>query len=191
MRKLFTFAKTSFSMKIITSTRADNHLLCSIFYACCPLFISFMVSCKKPVNAPLQLPPETHTGADIVAFKVNGKIYICDNPGGKLSQFTPGVNYGVYDTNAVVSATSPEQPYFNIRMGGRFTRSLGTFPITRTPFSKGAVFDTFTTNSIYGGSITYTYYDGNILAGTFAFDAVSTNDSVVHITEGRFDIQNH
>ncbi|MBC7553599.1 MAG: hypothetical protein H7257_06430 [Taibaiella sp.] len=96
-----------------------------------------------------------------------------------------------YDSIAVIQATSPDEPYFNLRMGGIFKRSLGTFPITRTPFSKGAVFDTFTTNSIYGGSITYTYYDGNILAGTFAFDAVSANGSVVHITEGRFDIQNH
>ncbi|MBC7554120.1 MAG: hypothetical protein H7257_09080, partial [Taibaiella sp.] len=73
-------------------------------FTLCLLFVLLNISCKKPVSAPLQLPPETHTGADIVAFKVNGRVYICDNPGGKLSQFSAGVNYVVYDTNAVVSA---------------------------------------------------------------------------------------
>ncbi|MBC7554119.1 MAG: hypothetical protein H7257_09075 [Taibaiella sp.] len=178
-------------MKIITSKPSDSHLLCSIFYACCLLFISFMVSCNKPVVAPLQLPPETHTGADILAFKANGKIYISKGAGGKLSQFNAGVSYGVYDSNAIIIASSRDASPFYMDISSKFSHSLGTFKIEPTPFSQGATFDTFKTNNIYSGSITYTYYDGNILAGTFAFDAVSANDSVVHITEGRFDIQNH
>ena len=49
---------------------------------------------------------------------------------------------------------------------------------------------TYTTDSLHGGSITYTYYDRKILAGTFQFDAVNGNGVVIHVTDGRFDFSN-
>jgi len=155
-----------------------------------PGFLLLYCGCGKPETV-LQLPPLTHTGANIIAFEINGKVFISSGASGKLSQFGPGVYYEVYgDSNAVISGTA-DNPGFLISMGSKYKFALGTYKIDTTPFSQGAVYDEFKTDSAHGGYITYTYYDGNILAGTFALDVVNANDSVIHITDGRFDIQNH
>ena len=128
----------------------------------------------------------------MLACKINGQVVISRGAGGKMSLFGPGVYYAVYgDSNAVIGASSADVFPFHLFMGSKYKFALGTYKIDTTPYSQGAQFDEFGTTGNYGGTITYTYYDGNILAGTFAFDAVSANDSVIHITEGRFDIQNH
>jgi len=46
----------------------------------------------------------------------------------------------------------------------------------------------FKTDSLHKGAVAVTFYDTNILAGTFWFDAVNENGQVIHVTDGRFDI---
>ena len=159
----------------------------------CALLISmFTLGCKKQASTPLQLPPATHVGANILACKVNGQVVNSKGAAGKMSQFGDGVYYVVSgDSNAVVHATSSGNLPFSLDIGSKYRFALGTYKIEHTPYSSGAGFNSFVTDSTHGGYITYTYYDGNILAGTFSFDAVNANDSVIHITEGVFDIENH
>ena len=164
--------------------------------AVCALLTCMLTSgCKKQVSTAPQLPPATHVGADIVACKVNGQIIISKGAGGKFSQFDPGVMYGVsggpYDSSAIIFATASGNLPFTLEVCSKYKFALGTYKIERTPYSSGAYFNSFVTDSVHGGYITYTYYDGNILAGTFYFDAVDANDSVIHVTEGVFDIDNH
>ena len=174
------------------------------------IFILFVVllfsECRKPDakdGSIPQLPPATRTGANMLACKINGKIFTAYGAGGKMSQSGYGVLFAIYqDSTTFISATS-QYPTMHIIIGTKYNFILGTYQITQTPFINGGEFDDYTngtlplgtnqfnTNSTYGGSVTYTYFDGNILAGTFAFDAVNINDSVIHVTEGRFDIANH
>ncbi len=145
--------------------------------------------CSKPKKTEPQLPPLTHTGANVVAFKANGKVCTATSPNGSFNLFTHPIYAVVYgDSNAVISA-SGYNPDFILTIGSKYRFVLGTYKIENTPYSQGALFQNFGTDSTHTGSITYTYYDRNIVAGTFAFDAVNANDSVVHITDGRFDIR--
>ncbi len=74
---------------------------------------------KPPGNTPLQLPPATHTGADILAFKLNGQVFVVKGAGGKFSQVGPGVLYEVFgDSTSDISATS-EKPRFSLDMGSK------------------------------------------------------------------------
>ena len=149
--------------------------------------------CNKGPETP-HLPPATHTGANILACKVNGQVYIATGHGGGWYN---GVIWYVYSDSAVVTALGVASSYntmgtpsFTMSMGSRF-RGLGTYPIVKTTISPGGgVYDTYynSINTTTGGSITYTYYDGYVLAGTFVFDASDSSGHVVHITEGRFDI---
>jgi hypothetical protein len=45
------------------------------------------------------------------------------------------------------------------------------------------------TDSTHTGTVTVTHYTKTFTSGTFAFDAINGDGDVVHITDGRFDIQ--
>ena len=172
----------------------------SIFFSC---IIITLCNCKKTGNPPLQLPPATHIGADILACKINGKIFISKGAGGKFGQMGPGVVYEVFNDSTVYIDATTLNPHYEIAINSIYKFNLGSYQFGDNHFNSGGEYydDTngtiptginqFNTDMAHSGSVTITYYDGNILAGTFAFDAVNGNDSVVHITEGRFDIQNH
>ncbi len=91
------------------------------------IYILFTGCNKPPGNTPLQLPPATHTGADILAFKLNGQVFIVKGAGSSL--FVPGLHYTVYgDSTSVIFATS-EKPRFSLDMGSKFKFVLGTYKI--------------------------------------------------------------
>lgn len=46
----------------------------------------------------------------------------------------------------------------------------------------------YKTSNVNTGVINVTHYDGNIISGTFSFDAANDSGEIVHVTEGRFDI---
>ena len=164
------------------------------------LFLSFnflfIYSCTK-TQGPPQLPPATHTGANVVACKVNGKVFIAT---GNFGNTGLGVSYIItYDSIAFIDVLGDS--LYNTLGGNNFRLhitskyiGIGTDSIINIPYSPGGgIYDDYyyTTIPPGGGTVTYTYYDGNILAGTFAFDAADAAGTVVHITEGRFDIAKH
>ena len=156
-----------------------------------------LYGCSKEPSP--QLPPATHTGANILACKVNGQVYIATNAVAGVFVTVIPVSYIFYsDSTLVVGAAGNSTlgntmgtPNFNVSISSKFKGSIGTYSIISTPFNPGGgVYnnDYTTANTTTGGSITYTYYDGYVLAGTFVFDASDSSGHVVHITEGRFDI---
>ena len=172
----------------------------SIFFLC---IIITLFNCKKTENHPPELPPATHVGADFLACKINGKIFISKGAGGKFNQMGPGVVYIVAGDSTIYIDATTLNPHFEVTINSVYKFDLSTYQFGENHFKSGGEYDDdtngtiptginqFNTDKAHSGSVTITYYDGNILAGTFAFDAVNGNDSVVHITEGRFDIQNH
>ena len=164
-------------------------LLRSVRELCSLFLLLLLCSCGKTTHV-LLLPAATHTGVNILACKVNGKVYVVSGGKSRGISFTNlGVAYTAYgDSNMYISSLA-EDPSFSLQMGGKFNFATGTYPIATTPYLQGALYNQYMTDSAHGGSITYTYYDGNILAGTFAFDVAAGNDSVIHITEGRFDLK--
>ena len=168
----------------------------------CLMLVMLMSDCtKKPsTNSNSSLPPATHIGANVVACYVNGKVFKASMYSSNL--FVRGVDYSMGDSFVVIFATVLD-PHYNIEMGSKYQTILGTYAIEQTPIMHGAEYDDFTnstlptgnntflTDSTHTGTITYTYYDGNILAGTFQFDAVNGAGQIAHITDGRFDIAKH
>ena len=172
------------------------------FFGTC-LMCLFILGCKKEVN-PIQLPLATHIGADVIGCKINNQVYVFSGAGLKFSQGNTGVIYYLaYDS--VFSCTGVTlNPHFNLQLNCTFQPTLGTQIIhPNSSAAWGAQFsffpgttmtnnsNTFFTDSLHNGTITFTYYDGIIIAGTFEFDAINGNDSVIHVTEGRFDLENH
>ena len=163
----------------------------------------FFCGCKKSDNT-IQLPPATHSGADVIGCKINNQVYVFAGAGQKFSQGGTGVIYYlVYDSVFSCSGVTLD-PHFNIELNCTFNPVLSTQVLHPNSTSAwGASFsffngttlvdnsNTFYTDSLHNGTITFTYYNGTIIAGTFEFDAINGNDSVIHVTEGRFDIENH
>ncbi len=165
------------------------------------LFSSFLLCTCSKLDNTQELPPATHNGANILACKINGKVFVASGTSNNV--IATGVIATIfYDTLINIFAVT-NNPHFEIMIFSKFSASLGRFQFGTDHFTNGAEYDDdtngtlptggnfFNTDNIHSGYINYTYYDGKILAGTFAFDAVNGRDSVVHITEGRFDIANH
>jgi len=165
-------------------------------------FVSFLLSllffsCKK---SELQgLPPYTQSGQNVVAFKVNGRVVVVS--GHSNSIVNEGVSYSVlYDSILYLDAVILN-PHVELSICAKIV-SLGAYPIISSPWPLGASYfddsnssipggnNQFNTDSSHSGMVTYNYRDANIFAGTFAFDVINSQGTVIHITEGRFDIKN-
>ena len=160
------------------------------------MILFFFTTCKKVPDTP-QLPPITHNGIDMIAFKVdNNAVVMYDQ------WFVPLSFYNVYmkpfEINGSISA-----PDCDIGLSFQYNDSLGTYPISTffpyawfTDNTHGSLTHTkysasYSTDSIHTGTVTIIYYDGKEVAGYFHFDAISDSGVVVHITDGRFDIYKH
>jgi hypothetical protein len=146
-----------------------------------------------------QLPPITHTGENIFACKVDGQLMIAsENSSQVIGEF--GIKFSHAKANGLMyiqgSCTSPQ---YDIELSFQYADTIGTYPlVVNYPFytyfwdySNSATpnaSNQYAPDATHTGSINVTYYDGNIIAGTFSFDAVNRKGQVVHITEGRFDI---
>lgn len=162
-----------------------------------------IAGCKKsdttPTNPIDQLPPATHTGANTFGclingepFSVSGKSYI-GHPSGVTLQ--PSLIYYWYingqfanrhismqfdfKENPNVPGTFAIAGHYPYR-GYYFYYPDGTVPTGSTEYH---------TDSTHTGTVTITHYTKTFAAGTFQFDAMNGDGDVVHITEGRFDIQ--
>ena len=158
-------------------------------------FCSFAQEEKKKK----ELPELTHSGENVFACKVDGQLMMAvENNSEVIGDF--GIKFSHSKSNKLMyisgSCTSPQ---YEIELSFPFNDTLGTYPLT-TDYPYYTIFwdlsnsatpnatNQFQPDSTHTGSVNITYYDGNIIAGTFNYDAVNRNGKPVHVAFGRFDI---
>ncbi|GAC1313319.1 MAG: hypothetical protein NVSMB24_36370 [Mucilaginibacter sp.] len=163
-------------------------------------------SCKKesPLSELSVLAPATQTGANTMGCLVNGGIFNTSN--GFFSQH-------VYDSYAQyrgsyrfsLSGYRQVQPFVyqtvTLQTDSLLLKEGQTIPLTKAAPGYGSAsydvsynpnnHDTYYTTANNPGALKITRLDmvNDILSGTFTFDGVNAAGTVVHITEGRFDIK--
>lgn len=165
------------------------------------LFLLCFTACKKK-DAAAQLPDATHKGANTLGFLVNGEVRATSGKSDNV--ISTGTEYfNWYDTTIEISGVSSSTSFsqrFNLSFRLRWNRDLGLYPLTYDypcravymNFPDGSTIPTGTNqyknDDLHTGQVSITYWDGNIIAGTFNMDLVNDSGDVVHITDGRFDI---
>ena len=153
-------------------------------------------SCIKSTN---KLPDSTHEGKNIIAWKLDGKVHISE--GGEYFAGNHSY-YSLYrDSTLEIHGEAKESNleitlkclYLGLNIPLKLgDKSLYFGGIRELLISAGNTFPTgandYLTNDTHTGTLTITYYDSTIIAGTFQMDVVNDAGVVRHITEGRFDI---
>jgi len=172
------------------------------------------INCKKQnicTDPVCQIPPVTQTGANTFGCLVDGKPWTA-NTGLSFSVKPLYIGAGYIDGKYFLKLSarqrqSKEGIDSNIDIFIEGANKKGVFllnindaigPRISTPISSVGVYrisDNYTypyeTDSAHTGQVTITRYDAanKIAAGTFYFTAQNVdNDSIVHITDGRFDV---
>lgn len=173
------------------------------------LTLLLLVACKKE-DSEMQMPTPTHDGRRVVAWKLDGKVYVAQ--GYLFNGDWASNGYLGYDTR------SPSNLYLYV--SGRYSNDQGNTinrlgvdfkcpfnheinqPLTfwDYPF-RGSVSDKrsagstipsgnseFLTDSLHRGTVVVTYEDSTTISGTFQMDVVNDEGKVLHITEGMFDV---
>jgi hypothetical protein len=154
------------------------------------------------IKSDRDLPPLTHTGENIMACKINGQVIIAAENSSDISNPAAVKFSSAPDNELVYIGGVFVSPRYDIEISFRYGDSLGVYPIIDKYPYFGYFWDytkaispndsnQFQPDKTHTGSINITYNDGNIIAGTFAFDAVNRKGKVVHVTDGRFDITKH
>ena len=175
----------------------------------CVVFILTNASCTKTQDV---LPSETHVGSNTIGFKVNGKVYTAS---GNLRQL---LSFGYVDYNTeqidssifIKAANTTGDNKFEIWLSIKYRDTVGAYLLTDGSY-KGTFFlggnpspddpsgsNIYYTNVLYTGTVTIKYFDGKftpyndgtILSGTFEMDGENKSGTIIHVTEGRFDIGN-
>jgi len=176
--------------------------------------ISLSFQCKKQnicTDPVCQIPPATQTGANTFGCLVDGKPWTANTSDGLgLDKISVGHRIVNEDTFFVIRAyrnhriegISSEMALFiqggskrgvfpfkdNDAIGPRLSTPTGSLGLYRLSGSFNLPYET---DSLHIGQVTITKYDAanKIAAGTFYFTAQNVdNDSIVHITDGRFDV---
>jgi len=171
-------------------------------------------SCKKQnicTDPVCQLPPVTQTGANTFGCLVGGKPWTANTSDAfgleKLSVGNRIVNEDTFfiirayrnhkregiDSDIALFIKGSNKPtVFNLKdndaIGPRLSTPTGSLGLYRL---RGDFNLPYETDSLHTGQVTITKYDAanKIAAGTFYFTAQNVdNDSIVHITDGRFDV---
>ena len=140
------------------------------------------------------LPPPSHTGKNIFACSVNGGTFSTEG----LVQFGGFFNNGIMcyvdaDSNLDIKAIAWDERSMSI--GGKF-HGVGSYPVDSSYPTPAGAFSAYYSDTglssyrAFQGTVNITYYDGNIVAGTFFFSACKTGN-VVHATNGEFDVMLH
>ena len=155
--------------------------------------------CKKP-KVVEQLPPETQTGANVIGFKADGKIYIAKYA--KVSADYLFLNFPYPYSNGYYLTIWGKEP--NKWVVGILTDSLQVFQnqtylLNNTPHIRGTAWAVYKnmgkeyySRENLSGEFKITKLDSinKIISGTFWFDAIDTlSNTTVQIREGRFDLQ--
>lgn len=173
-----------------------------------PLLLLLFLSCtkqKKNESTEPQLPPLTQTGAGTFGCKVNGKI---------ISIYSGGTMFGGPNPKFTITVTPAEQEKlnifaskldsprydfnfhtpFNLTVGICQTTGIYPFNSYFFDYSGGSTIpgnsNSYRTDSVHILTLNITYYNTNILSGTFEGEMVNDNGDVMTLTEGRFDLGN-
>ena len=154
--------------------------------------------CKKP-KIEVQLPPETQTGANVIGFKADGKIYVAKY--GNVAADYMYLTFPYPYSNGFYLTIRGKK--LNNWVIGLLTDSLRVFegqiyPLNNYPYSKGTAWayfnligDEYYTETNLQGQLKISKLDSinKIISGTFWFDAIDTlSNTIVQIREGRFDM---
>lgn len=150
--------------------------------------------CKKEDK----LPTPTHSGANTFACKIDGKVFSVSGViGGAI---TDGVFLGGGGGSLKVIAQEDRTsldigfPYpINIvprtTSLGKSELFRGTISIYRNGNTMPSKSTEYKTNDRETGVVTITHLTNEYVSGTFAYDAINGEGTIVHITEGNFDIE--
>ena len=159
------------------------------------LIIFFFSACKKESNGT-QLPAITHSGHDVLGYKINGKVVSGYN------SFLSLITFYYYQSSGIVDIyASNRNPDCTLGFTFQYHDSLGNYPLSWIyPYNANFLDNTngkisgthcsanYSIDSIYNGTVTIAFFDGNNISGYFQFDAISDSGVVVHITDGIFDL---
>jgi hypothetical protein len=155
-----------------------------------------LIACQKSKR---ELPDATQNGARTFGCKVNGALFTTSGDP-KNTWTNSGVTFATIADGSIEIAANQENPdesvYMRFRFGDTagvyYLNSLYTYKGRYTGSSGGGIAAmggfTYMSDTEHTGVVNVTRYDGNIISGTFSFDAVNDSGRIVHITEGRFDI---
>ncbi|HEX4877223.1 MAG TPA: hypothetical protein VFV31_11175 [Chitinophagaceae bacterium] len=166
------------------------------------LLVLIFASCKKEVT---ELPPETQTGANTFAAKVNGEIWVPQGfgpfPANNLLEVRKlGPNMYIHARNFSRSPKETEFEFFLMDVTGpgvyrlNSTSSYPTQAVSYGYYVKRNLTPTneFMTSATHTGTVTITKLDtvNFIVSGTFQFTAsdIFGADPPITVSEGRFDI---
>jgi hypothetical protein len=171
------------------------------------LITTFSLSCcnKDEIKTPIeQLPPATTTGANTVGCLVNGEVLL--PKGGSLfgppvvtcyyqylnGSYEFGLGYSNNQQNNQLRGVYLFTNKLHFVQGQTYTLSIDLQNNSAyAQYSPDTFLEGFTTNSQSVGQIKITKLDhvNTIISGTFWFDGINNNGQIIHITEGRFDMQ--
>jgi hypothetical protein len=161
------------------------HQLLLLFTA----LLTMNVHCEKDETTPPdQLPPYTQTGANTLGCLVNGRVFI------PREHDLTGKYFGWYDDDLTLYIDrNGERVYIGI--WDKTVTDTGAYDLTYVNAQKNVFYlpafgGGFRTNPLHTGKLHIQYWDKqkHIMAGTFYFDAIGDDSSIVHITDGRFDM---
>ena len=154
-------------------------------------------SSTNPID---QLPPATQVGANKAGALVNGEAFLPNNQSViplvcnyldqedfalGISKRVNGIYYVIYiyigNTQLQVNQTYILEHYASDSKFGEYVINNGSPPNPNY----------YSTTELITGELTITHhdYDNAILSGTFWFDAVNSDGTIVEVREGRFDME--
>jgi len=162
------------------------------------LLFSVFISCVKE---RYKLPPETQTGANTFGCVLNGKVWSPRGSDG-YSGTNKARSYSYNGCYFILSATDHDgKPLSGIVLGFDSTCMQVGIPIKLAAGRKGeggAGYHTIgyaaTENNDFGtsdsvtGELVFTKWEPPITSGRFWFDAIDKNGNIIHVTDGRFDV---
>ncbi|MBX7204195.1 MAG: hypothetical protein K1X81_02115 [Bacteroidia bacterium] len=138
---------------------------------------------------PDQLPPYSQIGANTMGCLINGRVFI------PREHDLKGKYFGCHDDDLTMYIDRKGERVY-IGIWDKTVTDTGAYDLTYKgtqrevyylppPYAPG-----FQTNPLHTGKLHIRYWDKqhHIMAGTFYFDAIGDDSSIVHITDGRFDM---
>ncbi|MBX7204194.1 MAG: hypothetical protein K1X81_02110 [Bacteroidia bacterium] len=163
-----------------------HHQLLLLFTA----LLTMNVHCEKDETTPPdQLPPYSQIGANTMGCLVNGRVFI------PREHDLYGYSFEYYKNDLTLYIDRKGERVY-IGIWDKTVTDTGAYDLTYKgtqrevyylppPYAPG-----FQTNPLHTGKLHIRYWDKqhHIMAGTFYFDAIGDDSSIVHITDGRFDM---
>src|SRR5690606_3980033 len=173
--------------------------------------LSLMSSCKdkdkdqpEPITeVPLEMPPFTDTGANMFAFKVDGKVVVAQNSTDNGVKPIFAIYLASSNTNKALEIEGRyiKDDYYESAVIRMFLDSPGVYEISNPNIAGQGVYHIGTDNLTHSyvtnydkiGQIIITKIDTEkkIIAGKFNFsgrDLFGSDTSIKKITEGQFDV---